>query len=139
MTRRIEVPNEWAMHTLDHWHSVAGNPFAPGSVRVAAVAYASVTGNGHVPINSEDLARSLPVRLDRATGVVDLPSLASVKRWRNDAVRLGLLDAATWGRCLVLPHGVTTNLNVKGSPHRECLVCKNRTPAQGGGVQNVHP
>ncbi len=133
----VSVPNEWAMHTLDHWRGVAVAPEAPGPLRVAAVAYAAVTRNRHIPTTEEDLADVLQL-VDTGTGELRSPSRASVRRWRNDAVRYGLLHPDTWGRCLVLPAGVSTNLNVKGSRHATCLVCRHRTRQQGARVQDLH-
>lgn len=133
----IPVRNEWAMHTLDHWLDIARTPDAPGPVRVAAMAYGAVTGNGHVPRTDTDLTEALEI-VNTRTGELFSPSLASVKRWRRDAVRYGLLDAGTWGRCLVLPAGVSTNLKVKGSPHVACVICRNRTRQQGARVQDLH-
>ena len=123
MNGRRRLAGEYGFHELEHWQSVADWPGGYGPMRVAALAYAGVRGNGHVRMSNDDLIEALPI-LDKKTGELRAPSESSVKRWRVDAIRQGLLHEATSEVCLVLPAGVYTKLKKNGSAYLACLVCR---------------
>ena len=110
------VKIEYSMHDVAFWESRSLAPNLPLPLRVAALAYARPTPNGHVRMFPGDVQAAL---VDVATG--ELPSERTVRRVVAQAVDYGLLAEGSSTKCLILPRGI--RLGRIGNPYAPCPVC----------------
>lgn len=106
---------EYTMHDVRFWESRSLAPNLPHPLRVAALAYARPSPNGHIRMFPGDIQAAL---VDVSTG--ELPSERTVRRAVATAVEYGLLAAGSTTKCLILPASVYLGL---GNQYAPCQVC----------------